>query len=977
MQVGSIVRFRERLWVVIPEEREGVYALRPLTGGEEEKVLVSRVLSDLIRNKLPTEGIEPAEFPLPRAEEAGDAQAVQLFWRAMRFSLQDGASPLRCLSRISFTPRPYQLVPLLMALRAHPVRLFIADDVGVGKTLEALLIARELYDKREIAGFAVLCPPNLCDQWAAELEAKFHLEPVVIRSATLSRYERAVPPGMSPYRYFPVQVISIDLVKSERHRARFVQECPSLVIVDEVHGAAPGSDFQQERYQLLKALAQSPQRHLIFLSATPHSGKAEAFWSLISLLDPEGFSELPETLTRKQQERLAKIFVQRLRSDIERWEGGSLPFPKREEVAAEACAYQLSAAYRRLFEEVYRIAKAQVQLGLSEQPHQKARNWGALTLLRIVMSSPAAAEAAFRKRLSFSGSLPMSAEAALWEAEGDLPEALQDDPERVISDIQRVNGVDEIDEAGERVWRRLLKQAQALHHSPEDTKLATATQLIGQLLSEGYAPIVWCRFVATARYVAEALEKALPAATQVVCLTGETPEAERRAALQQLNPDSPRVLVATDVLSEGINLQEYFNAVVHYDLPWNPNRLWQREGRIDRFGQPSATIKVARLYGRDNPVDGAVLKVLLEKVETIYRTLGVAVPMLGEEAPGVVEAILEWLFLRGGGSAALQGTLFAETDLPAPEALQKRLWQRARSETKTRALFAQQALTPEALQAALAPIEGLLGSAEEVESFVVGGLRALGIVVAPGPKARTWRVGVGIDGQALPPFVRAALPSEARTHAAEGLWRIAFSAPAPAGTTLLNRNHRFVRALATHLTELGLQTATALTRSPFIARVGAIATSAVSQRTVLLMLRLRYRLMLPRSPSLPAAELLAEEVALTGWQGPLSAFSLLSGEAADLLFQKARPHANLAPQEKHALLLQALAELPFRPTAEPSPERQALEAQLQAQLRHRTQTLAQQYHQLFALGGADPPPFTVELLWPPDSVGVLVLVPVP
>lgn len=138
------------------------------------------------------------------------------------------------------------------------------------------------------------------------------------------------------------------------------------------------------------------------------------------------------------------------------------------------------------------------------------------------------------------------------------------------------------------------------------------------LLGQKAHPIVWCRYVATVEYVAEGLRSALDPDVQVTAITGRIGDEERRMKIDEIDADKPRVLVATDCLSEGINLQEKFTAVVHYDLPWNPNRLEQREGRVDRYGQTARRVKVVRFYGRDNPIDGAVTEVLLDKAREIH-----------------------------------------------------------------------------------------------------------------------------------------------------------------------------------------------------------------------------------------------------------------------------------------------------------------------------------------------------------------------
>jgi SNF2 family DNA or RNA helicase len=187
MNPGSIVQVRNRYWVLLPHDDPDSYLLRPLTGLTDEAVALHKRLTDLIGYSLPEERVRPATFPLPTPEDVSDAVGAGLLWQAARLTLREGAAPFRSLGRISIRPRLYQFVPLLMALRLDPVRMLIADDVGVGKTIEALLIAREMFDRGEIKRLCVLCPPYLCDQWQKELSEKFNLEAVVIRSGTVSR----------------------------------------------------------------------------------------------------------------------------------------------------------------------------------------------------------------------------------------------------------------------------------------------------------------------------------------------------------------------------------------------------------------------------------------------------------------------------------------------------------------------------------------------------------------------------------------------------------------------------------------------------------------------------------------------------------------------------------------------------------------------------------------------------------------------
>jgi len=446
MGPGAIVRCRGREWVLLPSEDEEVYVLRPLLGTPEEAIKVHKRLSELVGDDaLPSERVVPAVFPFPRAEAVADAMSVQLVWQAARLTLREGATPFRSLGRISIRPRRYQFVPLLMALRMNPVRLFIADDVGVGKTIEALLIARELLDRGEIQRFCVLCPPYLCDQWAKEISEKFHLEPVVIRSSTIAALERQKPPEKTLYEYFPIQVISIDFIKTDRNRHQFLQFCPELVIVDEAHGCAKASEKrQQERYDLLSKIARVPQRHLILLTATPHSGIAGAFQSLLGLLRPEFAQWDLRALSEAQYEELARHFVQRTRKDIEKeWEGAPC-FPQRE---SWDVTYELSEPYRQLFEAVYDFCRKTLEgarrLG---SPLRRLPYWSALTLLRCVMSSPAAALAAFQSR----SQTPLNEEDPLpEESETLLRESLFERVEEYIDDETPPRAADWLTDGGE------------------------------------------------------------------------------------------------------------------------------------------------------------------------------------------------------------------------------------------------------------------------------------------------------------------------------------------------------------------------------------------------------------------------------------------------------------------------------------------------------------------------------------------------
>ena len=206
----------------------------------------------------------------------------------------------------------------------------------------------------------------------------------------------------------------------------------------------------------------------------------------------------------------------------------------------------------------------------------------------------------------------------------------------------------------------LAERATALEGPEQDKKLALLIKTVKQLLADGYHPIVFCRYIPTSEYLAEQLDGKLGRKTVVACVNGTLSPAQRLDRIERLaeaaeqEDGTRRVLVATDCLSEGVNLQHHFNAIVHYDLAWNPTRHEQREGRVDRFGQRSKDVRVVTIYGGDNGIDGKVLEVLIRKHREIRKLTGISVPIPDETSSQVTDAIMEWLLMRGQASTDQQ-----------------------------------------------------------------------------------------------------------------------------------------------------------------------------------------------------------------------------------------------------------------------------------------------------------------------------------
>ena len=646
---GSLVKVRGREWVVLPESKDDMLILRPLGGSDDE---VTGIYT-------PIEPVEEASFSLPDPSQIGDAHSCRLLRDAVRLGLRSSAGPFRSFAKIAVEPRPYQLVPLLMALRQDPVRLLIADDVGVGKTIEACLIVRELIDRGEVKRMTVLCPPHLAEQWQAELRDKFHLDAELVLHCTARRLEQDVVGGKSLFEHYDYTVVSTDFIKSDRRREEFLRACPELVVVDEAHTCAHDPTTRgtrHQRHQLIKGVSEDATRNLILVTATPHTGNEEAFRSLLGLLDPE-FLTFPADLTGRENEtrrrRVAERLVQRRRGHIRTFMQ-STQFPERE---SEEVTYKLSSDYAQFFRRIVRYAREAVQDEEGGRHRQRVRYWSMLALLRTLASSPAAAAATLRTRakpadtstVEEADEIGMLSVLDREDAQGDeIPDTVAGSNFAAADD-----GADDSDEDRPGLnpeRRRLREMARAADDlkGGRDKKLVEAIGHVSGLLKNGYAPILFCRYIATAEYVADELRRRLPKlvkGVEVDAVTGSLPPRERETRVASLGQHDRRVLVCTDCLSEGINLQDHFDAVMHYDLSWNPTRHEQREGRVDRFGQARDTVQLLTYYGEDNGIDGIVLDVLLRKHKAIQKStdVNVAVPQNTEQ---VLNAIFEGFILR-------------------------------------------------------------------------------------------------------------------------------------------------------------------------------------------------------------------------------------------------------------------------------------------------------------------------------------------
>jgi superfamily II DNA/RNA helicase len=577
------------------------------------------------------------------------------------------------------------------------------------------------------------------------------------------------------------------------------------------------------------------------------------------------------------------------------------PFPRRE---AFEWSYSLGERYASLFDEILDFARKLVAPDPKAPGRRKrVQYWTALALLRGVMSSPAAGVQMLTTRLDKLGAANPGA---------DEPETAEnpvaDSEELATADTAPTQLVETGDwsEHQRRQLRDFATRLGALSGQEHDAKLTNLVAVIEDWLDAGINPVVFCRYIPTANYIGEQIKPLLSrkyGKLDVQVVTSEDPDEVRRDRIAGMAPAALRVLVATDCLSEGINLQELFTGVLHYDLPWNPNRLEQREGRVDRFGQSATVVKACLLYGEDNPIDGIVLDVLLRKVREIKRATGINVPF-PEDSQSIIDTITQALLLNPDRKISRrkekEATLFDFSDFgEAAEAkrnVTRKVDEAAEREKASRSIFAQNAIQASEIEQDLKAVDEAIGDPRAVEDFVTSVLQGvLGVQVI---KDRT-EAGYTIVTGNLPPQLQGILPDGPTA-------RVSFVSPPPKGFRYIGRNHRFVEQLCQ------IVMANTLSRQgKRAARAAVVRTREVGVKTTLMLFRCRNVIEQARDATRHPHQIVAEEMLIWGWRPAKGGREYLGHEEAKALLMRTRPSSDLSPQSRanflHAELEQTVS----------------------------------------------------------------------
>ena len=623
-------------------------------GQPEETLLWEREHNrDLLEpTTLPRVGEEP---PMP--PEDYDALVRACRWSAVTPLLApDGAGsnpelPIASPVYGAVQVEDFQLVPLLKALRMPRISLLLADDVGLGKTIEAGLILTELLIRRRVRRVLILCPASLRQQWQQEMRDKFALGLDVVDRAETHALQKRLGLDANPWRTFPKIVASYHYLRQPDVLEQFRAACSQpegssllpwdLVIVDEAHNLMP-SNFgdDSDLCRMLRII--SPWfEHKLFLTATPHNGHTRCFSGLLELLDPVRFTRTAE-FTEKERERVEDVVIRRLKREVnalDRSQGRPERFAER---FLEPVPLFFGTPERNLAAAFLVFRKAvKSAIAASRRAEQLAGGFAVEVLNKRLLSCPAAfADSWFRFKEGLKESEAASS-AELSAAHRASEQDVDDDQERVgrIRHASRTAGA-WLKPLAERLGEEIASLDEALAElglSVEGPSLAIPAEdarwdrllgLIKQRLRQGKSwqdgerLIVFTEYKTTLDYLERRLRAEFKDHQETIRVLFGGEDCDREAIKKAFNdPDDPiRVLLATDATSEGMNLRETARLLLHFDVPWNPARLEQRNGRLDRHGQ-ARDVTVFHFVS-DDDADLKFLAHVVGKVHAIREDLG-------------------------------------------------------------------------------------------------------------------------------------------------------------------------------------------------------------------------------------------------------------------------------------------------------------------------------------------------------------------
>ncbi|WP_410210821.1 DISARM system SNF2-like helicase DrmD [Aquirhabdus sp.] len=651
---GQIVKLRHKIWAVTDVNKTKIQpnlaihrvALECLSDdalGENIQVIWEREIFPALVESTALPNITAYDEP-----ELFDAFIRSLQWSASSLAVGD---ILQAPFRGGVQMEEYQLAPVIRAINMPRVRLLLADDVGLGKTIEAGLVTQELIHSHRVSRVLIVCPAHLKLKWVDEMAEKFGLEFKIIDRDSALKMRKEYGPSINPWASFPRLVTSIDYLKTEHPRRLFdeyirrrLEERPNnrpwdLLILDEAHNAAPSGKKQyvrdSERTSLLRSISEQFE-HKMFLTATPHNGYRESFTGLLEILDNLRFSRG----TDLDKAQLSAVTIRRLKQDITNPDG-SHRFPKRiilprNETEDPQLYVKLEGDEQRLFD-LLRIY-TESRLGSVDKRSERPLQFILTLLKKRALSSPLALRESLivhtkntgiKDELGIGESLFNSFEQKDSEEWGD-DEEKEDNLEAATSSASKLINDLTVDEKYFLQEMFEIVDKQVSHYSiKEDSKAAALIFWINDNLREknvwnGERVIIFTEYKHTLNYLERVLEKHgyLDATRTIVGGMKDGDRQKINNEFQSSNSETNvRILLATDAASEGADFQKYCRNLIHYEIPWNPVRLEQRNGRVDRHGQKANEVRIHHFVYK-NQEDSEFLKHIVDKVEIIRNDLG-------------------------------------------------------------------------------------------------------------------------------------------------------------------------------------------------------------------------------------------------------------------------------------------------------------------------------------------------------------------
>ena len=651
-EVGQLVRIREQTWQVLEDHTAyagGDHTLR-VRGMEgrargQERLFIYRPVGEGSGTTNDDDDALEIVIPLATAALHWHPGTPPSQWErlhtAYRLSIAHNAAYLIGLLRTRLVIEPYQLAPVLQVMSAPRQRFLLAEDVGMGKTIEAGLVATELIARGRGDRILIVVPAALQDQWADEMRDKFGLAFEILDNDYLTReLLPRLPSGANPWHYANRVITSIDFAKQERILRALKKTRWDIIIIDEAHYLAESGSaahpLRTDRSRFGESISPLCDS-LLLLTATPHDGYSQGFYSLRRLLEDARFASADEI----RREAVSQVVIRRSKQQIYNADGT----PKFHERVVHHLELSISdpalAAEHRLYDAITRYVAHQWRVSRNDANQRATVGFAMMLLKKRLISSLGAIKASLRTRLEGLTDEAVAPDArrgllASYRAGVPLTEAQRERIEQQLVVLSSERGQEALARERREV-ERLLRLAEAI--PPEqDHKAAQLKHTLDRFcLEQGRKVIVFTEYKDTLDYLQAYLEER-GYAGRIATLHGHLNRQGRLAAERLFHQPETHVLLATDAASEGLNFQQGCWTVIHNELPWNPNRLEQRNGRVDRWGQ-THTVEVYNMVMQDT-LEGRILLLLEEKLKRIRAELGNVSDVLSVTGPLDLDTLL-------------------------------------------------------------------------------------------------------------------------------------------------------------------------------------------------------------------------------------------------------------------------------------------------------------------------------------------------